>query len=117
MDKNDRDFDKEIEELEIQKLISKQPSYEDVMTDPTQKAFRPKTKKAYDDEIREECRLKLVDMQIREMNDKKNAVIYEKSTVLGLRKYMEWQLRELKEDQDVIKRMIEEMLEKLEARQ
>ena len=51
------------------------------------------------------------------MNDKKNAVIYEKSTVLGLRKYMEWQLRELKEDQDVIKRMIEEMLEKLEARQ
>ena len=41
MDKNDRDFDKEIEELEIQKLISRQPSYDDVMNDPTQKAFVP----------------------------------------------------------------------------
>ena len=111
---NKRDFDKEIEELEIQKLISQQPSYEDVMEDPTQKAFVPKTKKAYDDEIREECRLKHVDMQIKEMNDKKNAVIYEKSTVFGLRKYMEWQLRELREGQDVMKNLLEEIIEKLE---
>ena len=94
---NERNFKQEIKELKIQELISKQPSYDEFTKNAVSEKDKNMTKEEYAEGVREACRLQVITDEFKAATAQYNVDVYEKSSVLGLRKFMESELQEQKD--------------------